>query len=415
MKMWHVLACLLVTFSACSSDSVSLEDTSSMFEVRIRFGGDHLTEPPLDIAVLSDTETDSSSPADSGDRDLTELEPLPDASLELPPIFDLLTEDLPQGDVPVQEDVPDGTLDTEEIEQPDLFELEVCQPDCSGRVCGDDGCGNPCGSCPTSYACESGTCVYQPSCGNGACDELESFCNCPGDCASACGDGCCAPEETACICAADCPVSCGDGCCGDGETPVTCLTDCPTTCGDSWCAGSEDVCNCPSDCGGSCGDGTCNCGETEVTCPGDCNPYLPLLRVELRVDNWASNDWYVAWYDPAGDVCEDWNSSASCSWGSYGSASISGDNYGNQNPNWIEISQATPGNGTYRAYAYASMCDNSNNCGMKDIRIYVGGTLVRTMDVDSTDLWVGRTLCMPTGATTWNTAAFVWQGSGSCL
>ena len=34
-----------------------------------------------------------------------------------------------------------------------------CEPDCSNKACGDDGCGNSCGVCGPDAACEQGQCV----------------------------------------------------------------------------------------------------------------------------------------------------------------------------------------------------------------------------------------------------------------
>jgi hypothetical protein len=37
-----------------------------------------------------------------------------------------------------------------------------CQPKCSGKVCGSNGCGGSCGSCPAGYQCtDAGTCLQQ--------------------------------------------------------------------------------------------------------------------------------------------------------------------------------------------------------------------------------------------------------------
>ncbi len=36
---------------------------------------------------------------------------------------------------------------------------EVCQPDCAGKSCGDDGCGGSCGTCTLPLICKAnGTC-----------------------------------------------------------------------------------------------------------------------------------------------------------------------------------------------------------------------------------------------------------------
>lgn len=35
----------------------------------------------------------------------------------------------------------------------------ACTPQCAGRVCGDDGCGGPCGACTGDTRCEAGRCV----------------------------------------------------------------------------------------------------------------------------------------------------------------------------------------------------------------------------------------------------------------
>lgn len=38
-----------------------------------------------------------------------------------------------------------------------------CEPDCSGRECGNDGCGGSCGSCGSNETCDGGQCVCAPS------------------------------------------------------------------------------------------------------------------------------------------------------------------------------------------------------------------------------------------------------------
>jgi hypothetical protein len=67
------------------------------------------------------------------------------------------------------------------------------EPDCTGKECGDDGCGGVCGQCPGSnYACVAAVCVCQPDCGLKNCGDD----GCGGSCGScpaieACNDGVC--------------------------------------------------------------------------------------------------------------------------------------------------------------------------------------------------------------------------------
>ena len=62
-----------------------------------------------------------------------------------------------------------------------------CEPDCSGKACGDDGCGGSCGGCTIGWSCIDGTCVCQPNCNGKECGS--DFCggSC-GDCPV--GEGC---------------------------------------------------------------------------------------------------------------------------------------------------------------------------------------------------------------------------------
>jgi hypothetical protein len=52
-----------------------------------------------------------------------------------------------------------------------------CQPDCTGKVCGDDGCGGSCGSCAQCQECQNGTCQTTGMvCGNICCALTNEFC-----------------------------------------------------------------------------------------------------------------------------------------------------------------------------------------------------------------------------------------------
>jgi len=155
-----------------------------------------------------------------------------------------------------------------------------CEPDCTGKICGDDGCDGICGTCGNEQVCNKvGVCVD-------ACVELP--CPCVADCANKqCGDDGCGGECgqctggvpckdgqcVACKVAADCP---NDNVCKEGKCQEPCTKSCD---------GKE----CGSDgCGGECGDcmpgipctddGQCvacklddDCGPQDVCVNGECN------------------------------------------------------------------------------------------------------------------------------------------------
>ncbi len=93
---------------------------------------------------------------------------------------------------------------------------------CSGKECGDDGCGADCGTCKASYICNANQeCQYQASCGNGICDSNENCGSCAQDCkcksGQVCYNGeCCTPKCDGRECGDD---QCGGVCgtCDSGE------------------------------------------------------------------------------------------------------------------------------------------------------------------------------------------------------
>lgn len=69
----------------------------------------------------------------------------------------------------------------------DASTKNTCTPECGARVCGDDGCGGPCGQCSDETACVDGACVAQ-DCEAGCTDGCPQGCFDFGDCtASAAG------------------------------------------------------------------------------------------------------------------------------------------------------------------------------------------------------------------------------------
>mgnify|MGYP000203293755 CR=1 FL=1 len=101
-----------------------------------------------------------------------------------------------------------------------------CTPDCSGKVCGSNGCGGTCGACPENSTCNAqGTacdCAHGfKKCGN-VCIANDRCCtnNTPDTCPG--GKKCC---NGTCVAESECCPACGDGktCCNG-----TCLTTCVT-------------------------------------------------------------------------------------------------------------------------------------------------------------------------------------------
>lgn len=151
----------------------------------------------------------------------------------------------------------------------------ACVPQCDGRTCGADGCGGTCGSCRVGETCADGTCSPPhptASCA-GHCGEVtESGCSCGGDCAAR---GNCCVDYVLCGCQPTCTgKQCGDDGCG-GICGFCASTD---RCAAGTCV--DDLCD-PDPCrgNGTCrpADGSCACatgfaGDTCGTCaPGYTN------------------------------------------------------------------------------------------------------------------------------------------------
>jgi len=109
--------------------------------------------------------------------------------------------------------------------------LQTCQPDCTGKVCGDDGCGGPCGECPTFATCDDAT---------GACEGFT------GEGGEGCTDntgagvkGCAACGCEACVCKGEEVIDPtqfvfggdSDAYCCDTEWDGICVFECVFVCG----------------------------------------------------------------------------------------------------------------------------------------------------------------------------------------
>ena len=216
------------------------------------------------------TPVDQVAPAD----ELSDVTAVQDSDLngEVGPIVhpDIDSRTLP--DLPGFE-VADGTLS--DIQ--DIGPVDICEPQCNGIECGDDGCGGECGTCPVAAPnCVDGLCQIQcePDCDGKECGEDGCGGNC-GDCPGAvplCVEGLCQAD-----CVADCDgKECGDdGCDGDcgtcpGAAPICVEGICQIEC-DPDCEGKE----CGGDgCDGLCGECLegygCIAGKCEADCEALC-------------------------------------------------------------------------------------------------------------------------------------------------
>lgn len=185
-----------------------------------------------------------------------------------------------QADCVDDDDDDDGFADFADC-QP----LNSAVPSCSGKECGDDGCGGSCGDCILGYACQNGDCVCVPKCDGKECG--------PDGCGGSCGDclpgaGCqggiceCIPNCTGKECGDNgCGGSCGDCLVGWGCQGGQCVCSPNCTgkdCGDNGCGGScgtcpsgflcqSGICQCIPNCvGKQCGDN--GCGGSCGTCAG---------------------------------------------------------------------------------------------------------------------------------------------------
>ncbi len=134
----------------------------------------------------------------------------------------------------------------------------ACLPDCSGKVCGSDGCGGFCGACENGLYCDIGQCVVDlcqpdPCGGHGSCSQVDGSCACesqftgtqcdacasglvdypkctPDQCAGkpmACtGHGACEPIDGSCACDVGFSGATCDGCTLAGETWPACTDPC---------------------------------------------------------------------------------------------------------------------------------------------------------------------------------------------
>ena len=152
---------------------------------------------------------------------------------------------------------PDGGVDTAPV--------DVCQPDCGARVCGDDGCGGTCGACGDGEACSA----------DGACEPCTPSCTlrfCGGDgCGGSCGE-CADNERCTGLGFCDCIRQCEGRVCGDDGCGGSC-----GRCDFGWTCSEAGACEepCVPDCSaGCCGDDGCGhaCADRCTAVGLSCDP-----------------------------------------------------------------------------------------------------------------------------------------------
>jgi hypothetical protein len=156
-----------------------------------------------------------------------------------------------------------GVLETVEPQDGagDVPGSDVCQPNCDGKECGDDGCGGTCGSCCPGIPCIDGICNCAPlDCSGKECGP-DGCCGSCGECPAGfeCVDWKCEDTSDPCF-----GKQCGPD--GEGGSCGTCPCEgchpCNVYCDEGQCMGEHD-CPCIFECFGVCleGDQAClqNC------------------------------------------------------------------------------------------------------------------------------------------------------------
>ncbi len=138
----------------------------------------------------------------------------------------------------------------------------ICQPQCAGKQCGDDGCGGTCGKCVPGFSCTAGTCTAD--CQNECAPE--GIISCFGNGFRTCGKF----DDDSCL-DWGLLVSCKSGeTCVNGK--CVCQPQCAgKQCGDDGCGGTCGNCGAPL----SCWDGLC-LAVAPGLCKGTYTPSAPV-------------------------------------------------------------------------------------------------------------------------------------------
>lgn len=142
-----------------------------------------------------------------------------------------------------------------------------CQPKCSGKECGPDGCGAVCGKCPSAAPLcgADGQCKVdcQPTCSGKECG--------PDGCGSVCGQ--CPSAAPLCSAEGQCKVDCQPKCSGKTCGPDGCGKLCGTCAANQQCESGTCATRPPKCAGPSCSGDTCE-DNMYVKCSKDANGCL---------------------------------------------------------------------------------------------------------------------------------------------
>jgi hypothetical protein len=189
----------------------------------------------------------------------------------------------------------DGTTTTDDGGTTD----ETCLPDCEGKSCGDNGCGESCGECEDGNLCYQGQCVIDGPCG------LEPTCECvvahcyPQVTVEAAKTDCLKAKETSgeCLtvqleayllkgCGTHCVNKnislkllsayevCTDPICKESKQKWELTFGFASMCENCLCTQQCDLINCGKDEDDGCG-GTCDCAEGSICKSGTCTECIP--------------------------------------------------------------------------------------------------------------------------------------------
>ncbi|MBI5547489.1 MAG: hypothetical protein HY901_26705 [Deltaproteobacteria bacterium] len=148
-------------------------------------------------------------------------------------------------------------------------QCKACTPDCTGKDCGDNGCGGSCGTCAVAQRCVANKCA---GCDLALMDCLGFEMKCGDDPATGCVCGTCSSEEycSGGSCAYCARPLCNGACCLEGELCNASTLACQAC--QSQCQGKT----CGDDgCGGTCAPGcqpnqACSAQGTCATCTASC-------------------------------------------------------------------------------------------------------------------------------------------------